>query len=280
MYRWLSGCDLVTKKCIFDILKNNRRWRCYFDIVVIWLQKNVSLIFWTTRAGYARLGRWLWFGYKKMYLWYSEQRKEVGSYGETRCDLVTKKCIFDILNNLSQMQTFWQVVVIWLQKNVSLIFWTTSPASLIEIRMLWFGYKKMYLWYSEQRLTSGGFITISCDLVTKKCIFDILNNFITARSPSCIVVIWLQKNVSLIFWTTGIIPELQDESCDLVTKKCIFDILNNGDSSDKWKKEVVIWLQKNVSLIFWTTRHSMQFPHPMLWFGYKKMYLWYSEQRT
>ena len=91
--------------------------------------------------------------------------------------------------------------MIWLQKNVSLIFWTTQIDLMNKAMELWFGYKKMYLWYSEQQ------------------------QYVDETGK--VVVIWLQKNVSLIFWTTVNQKQRLGISCDLVTKKCIFDILNN-----------------------------------------------------
>ena len=215
---------------------------------MICLQKNVSLIFWT-----------------KQQFW---------MHRTIRCDLVTKKCIFDILNNARKTTSSWDTVVIWLQKNVSLIFWTTHIFTNTMWYTLWFGYKKMYLWYSEQHLGVNEHIRVSCDLVTKKCIFDILNNLINPNMVFFIVVIWLQKNVSLIFWTTSLSQKERDNCCDLVTKKCIFDILNNKSICNPPRTVVVIWLQKNVSLIFWTTARIWTSSSCLLWFGYKKMYLW------
>ena len=220
----------------------------------------------------------LWFGYKKMYLWYSEQQCWNTTQVRWSCDLVTKKCIFDILNNQPAWINYMTAVVIWLQKNVSLIFWTTESRKDASKAQLWFGYKKMYLWYSEQQENPFYCVIVCCDLVTKKCIFDILNNGGSFVIKLPIVVIWLQKNVSLIFWTTDgeITPD--EWSCDLVTKKCIFDILNNISWFAVLQGVVVIWLQKNVSLIFWTTWDAYKAFKEQLWFGYKKMYLWYSEQ--
>ena len=195
MYLWYSeqpaeikavsdySCDLVTKKCIFDILNNVMSLTSLWLIVVIWLQKNVSLIFWTTAVGALDTTWGLWFGYKKMYLWYSEQQPPRVPEGLYSCDLVTKKCIFDILNNDVALAPFFDTVVIWLQKNVSLIFWTTSSFRCLAIFSLWFGYKKMYLWYSEQQHQPEVWLTSCCDLVTKKCIFDILNNFVFHHIP-------------------------------------------------------------------------------------------------
>ena len=118
----------------------------------------------------------LWFAFKKLYLWYSEQRN---------------------FSMNAQVE-----VVICFQKIVSLIFWTTASNRISKSTELWFAFKKLYLWYSEQLFVVSITYSICCDLLSKNCIFDILNNVYFCHIFDDVVVICFQKIVSLIFWTT------------------------------------------------------------------------------
>ena len=79
---WIS-CDLLSKICIFDIL-NNRRVRD--------LHK-----------------RMLWFAFKNLYLWYSEQHDIVNSlfYTELWGMLENKKLLFGIKKSRSHGGIFY-----------------------------------------------------------------------------------------------------------------------------------------------------------------------------
>jgi len=217
---------LLSKNCIFDILNNQKSrgakiqllwiafkklylWyseqpnivRLNNKVVVNCFQKIVSLIFWTTPVYTEPLSGELWIAFKKLYLWYSEQQEAWQSWS---CKVVN--CF---------------------QKIVSLIFWTTSLRMLCSTDKLWIAFKKLYLWYSEQRCLFITTDTVSCELLSKNCIFDILNNIFISIWRYCKVVNCFQKIVSLIFWTTHILCLFQASCCELLSKNCIFDILNN-----------------------------------------------------
>ena len=172
----LFSCDLLSKICIFDILNNRYTNMSIVDSVVICFQKFVSLIFWTTNNNNVSTGYMLWFAFKNLYLWYSEQQKPSKPLRTLSCDLLSKICIFDILNNMFP--------------------------ELPEFGWLWFAFKNLYLWYSEQHMQLYGVVKFSCDLLSKICIFDILNNILLCIKSEDTVVICFQKFVSLIFWTT------------------------------------------------------------------------------
>ena len=143
------------------------------------------------------------------------------------CELLSKNCIFDILNNFQ------------------------IPAT--AKRWLWIAFKKLYLWYSEQHQVRTVIGEISCELLSKNCIFDILNNLIRIFRQVVAVVNCFQKIVSLIFWTTKMRFSFTKSGCELLSKNCIFDILNNLENFSN--------------------------PRTLLWIAFKKLYLWYSEQR-
>ena len=139
------------------------------------------------------------------------------------------------------------------QKFVSLIFWATIRRNRLS--------------------------RLSCELLSKVCIFDILSNRKSNMHRKTLVVNCFQKFVSLIFWATNFdkvketiklwiafkslylwyseqlekIKEKQELGCELLSKVCIFDILSNSILFEK--------------------------PKIVLWIAFKSLYLWYSEQQ-
>ena len=144
------SCELLSKNCIFDILNNIEHGRTVLNKVVNCFQKIVSLIFWTTFKIFLTIGCTLWIAFKKLYLWYSEQRRVEDVWTANGCELLSKNCIFDILNNSLLVGDVTSKVVNCFQKIVSLIFWTTDSPLLSINDLLWIAFKKLYLWYSEQ----------------------------------------------------------------------------------------------------------------------------------
>ena len=127
--RYPASCELLSKNCIFDILNNHQ--------VFLWFS-------------------WLlWIAFKKLYLWYSEQRIFILNHHGESCELLSKNCIFDILNNAPDFFNTSKYVVNCFQKIVSLIFWTTYPVHILLPNLLWIAFKKLYLWYSEQQDNKG-----------------------------------------------------------------------------------------------------------------------------
>jgi len=192
--------------------------------------------------------------------------------------LLSKNCIFDILNNIRK--------------------------AVKDGAVLWIAFKKLYLWYSEQlyitiysllgvvncfqKIVSLIFWTTfqrmvtdgrSCELLSKNCIFDILNNSNWNTIIKVLVVNCFQKIVSLIFWTTTENGGVRSYRCELLSKNCIFDILNNHCKFNILMSTVVNCFQKIVSLIFWTTTALNASASIGLWIAFKKLYLWYSEQQ-
>jgi len=242
-------------------------------------QKIVSLIFWTTPLATTSKLLSLWIAFKKLYLWYSEQRKSKRWKRVWSCELLSKNCIFDILNNSTSIPKSVLAVVNCFQKIVSLIFWTTFNYEFSSPLLLWIAFKKLYLWYSEQQQFERCFFHDCCELLSKNCIFDILNNWLSHLNKRLHVVNCFQKIVSLIFWTTSkgmwemnyqlwiafkklylwyseqphFNADMICGSCELLSKNCIFDILNNKIHIFLFFICVVNCFQKIVSLIFWTT---------------------------
>ena len=121
--------------------------------------------------------------------------------------------------------------------------------------------------------------SIYCELLSKVCIFDILSNKEYADGWGIGVVNCFQKFVSLIFWATSITWKSNmyrlwiafkslylwyseqpiiyinhfKNSCELLSKVCIFDILSNEYCKLPYTNQ--------------------------LWIAFKSLYLWYSEQQ-
>ena len=172
-------------------------------MVVNCFQNSVSLIFWTTLMNTIIHEIVLWIAFKILYLWYSEQLRFPRISATSGCELLSKFCIFDILNNLHSGHTQQGEVVNCFQNSVSLIFWTTSFRELKSTRELWIAFKILYLWYSEQLPATTRLLRTGCELLSKFCIFDILNNLWPGIYAAFLVVNCFQNSVSLIFWTTG-----------------------------------------------------------------------------
>ena len=144
----------------------------------------------------------LWIAFKSLYLWYSEQQNLTEEQTELSCELLSKVCIFDILSNKAYEKKHWKHVVNCFQKFVSLIFWATRTRSDQPWDELWIAFKSLYLWYSEQQNLTDEQANLSCELLSKVCIFDILSNTGISTKIIMQVVNCFQKFVSLIFWAT------------------------------------------------------------------------------
>jgi len=67
----------------------------------------------------------------------------------------------------------------------------------MQSEQLWFAFKKLYLWLDKQPLSKLGHVTERCDLLSKNCIFDLINNQALTALYDDEVVICFQKIVSL-----------------------------------------------------------------------------------
>ena len=166
----------------------------------------------------------LWFAFKKLYLWSDKQLRKWQSEWWCRCDLLSKNCIFDLINNQTKINT-------------------------IQL-LLWFAFKKLYLWSDKQRLHKIYDYEISCDLLSKNCIFDLINNTLS--------LLWVLKVLWFAFKKLYLWSDKQPSSaapgngvsCDLLSKNCIFDLINNLSGVVGALNVVVICFQKIVSLIW------------------------------
>ena len=218
----LNGCELLSKNCIFDIL-NNERYNP-FILTPLWIAfKNCICWYSEQQCGAKQRMMFLLWLLLKLYLWYSEQ------LGVSK----NEKLIVVVLSKIVSL-IFWTTRMHgWngrsccelLSKIVSLIFWTTLRCGWMTNTRCG-AFKKLYLWYSEQIILNLNNYQLSCELLSKNCIFDILNTWCFNCSKLLAVV---------------------------VLSKIIFDILNNFSWIIPWVIVVVNCFQKIVSLIFWTT---------------------------
>jgi len=246
------SCDLLSKNCIFTLNYNFALPVSKIAAVVICFQKIVSLL-WITTKGYkcSLIGSCdllsknciftlnynilllmimfpqLWFAFKKLYLYSELQLLQNLDPALPSCDLLSKNCIFTLNYNIS--------VVIRI------------------ILLLWFAFKKLYLYSELQHHIHINAFWSSCDLLSKNCIFTLNYNQFYFLSVDRIVVICFQKIVSLLWITTKsnaiasqkklwfafkklyLYSELQLDrfvylqyrSCDLLSKNCIFTLNYN-----------------------------------------------------
>ena len=144
---------------------------------------------------------------------------------------------------------------------------------------LWIAFKNLYLCSLKQRSVEHRLIFLSCELLSKTCIFALWNNQRGQRHWQHRVVNCFQKLVSLLFETTGWVNtdsihalwiafknlylcSLKQPSveflpilpgCELLSKTCIFALWNNFVFRICFGLFVVNCFQKLVSLLFETT---------------------------
>ena len=219
---------------------------------MICFQKIVSLFWRTTRGLFFRKASALWFAFKKLYLCSDEQ---------PIMDICKKVC-----------------VVICFQKIVSLFWRTTNSIRLICRFVLWFAFKKLYLCSDEQQLQfplHQPFVVI--------CFQKIVSLFwrtTNIKLSTCALWLWFafKKLYLCSDEQLEIMSKLVAESCDLLSKNCIFVLTNNLISIVRLILQVVICFQKIVSL-FWRTTYCDGIASGMrLWFAFKKLYLCSDEQ--
>ena len=273
-----NRCDLLSKVCIFGIRNNGGFIAAAAIYVVTCSQKFVSLVSGTTDPAHRAAGTTLWLALKSLYLWYPEQRNVKLIIPFNCCDLLSKVCIFGIRNNQIRRKQAGDWVVTCSQKFVSLVSGTTD------------------------KISTGG--DRGCDLLSKVCIFGIRNNVWWNVITIHFVVTCSQKFVSLVSGTTcdrqsfydyelwlalkslylwypeqpEMRPVTDWDSCDLLSKVCIFGIRNNAWLSMMHLSSVVTCSQKFVSLVSGTTKAWTRDGHSRLWLALKSLYLWYPEQ--
>ena len=92
-------CDLLSKFSIFDVVNNHNFPQIILSLVVICFQNFRSLMSWTTTLPYNEVKDPLWFAFKIFDLWCREQRLLDNITQTSRCDLLSKFSIFDVVNN-------------------------------------------------------------------------------------------------------------------------------------------------------------------------------------
>jgi len=181
--------------------------------------------------------------------------------------------------------------------------WTTWKNWTRMAFLLWFAFKIFDLWCREQQQCENVRNSQGCDLLSKFSIFDVVNNQSPALPRYAMVVICLQNFRSLMSWTTYKIRRIEGDSCDLLSKFSIFDVVNNKFSGWCYNLHVVICFQNFRSLMSWTTAPTYQqvpfrcdllskfsifdvvnnpatgfIIYLMLWFAFKIFDLWCREQ--
>ena len=120
---------------------------------------------------------------------------------QSSCELVSKFCIFVIWNSLIMTQSYLTSVVNWFQNFVSLwsetvngrkcesksscelvskfcifVIWNSFIMKQIIVKMLWIGFKILYLCDLKQYKFERIMANYGCELVSKFCIFVIWNS--------------------------------------------------------------------------------------------------------
>ena len=96
----LSGCELLSFYCIFEIQHNNQRIGETWIKVVNCFHFTVSLRYNTTNNLSHCTWLTLWIAFILLYLWDTTQRIDFSSIILAGCELLSFYCIFEIQHNL------------------------------------------------------------------------------------------------------------------------------------------------------------------------------------
>ena len=144
--------------------------------------------------------------------------------------------------------------------------------------MLWIAFKNLYLWHRKQHSAWICVCFCCCELLLKICIFDIGNSQTLQAFQVRTVVNCFQKFVSLTSETAYHKKGTEDESCELLSKICIFDIGNSRLWVHTYTPVVVNCFQKFVSLTSETAHGDFNNDFNKLWIAFKNLYLWHRKQ--
>ena len=171
-----TGCELLSKICIFVVWNNIPLWVLSSSSVVNCFQKFVSLLSETTYCCINTCGNGLWIAFKNLYLCCLKQRRYLRSSLHYCCELLSKICIFVVWNNIILANANNNSVVNCFQKFVSLLSETTKLHGYIWRYKLWIAFKNLYLCCLKQLNFTGIYGGTSCELLSKICIFVVWNN--------------------------------------------------------------------------------------------------------
>ena len=144
------SCELLSKECIFDIIDN---------LLLKWHK-----------------GLLLWIAFKRVYLWYYRQPAISLKAKASSCELLSKECIFDIIDNRPSNSP--RDNQLWIAfKRVYLWYYRQQVSTyLLKLNRLWIAFKRVYLWYYRQQQRVLKHLRLRCELLSKECIFDIIDN--------------------------------------------------------------------------------------------------------
>ena len=144
----------------------------------------------------------MWLALKLVPLWYQQQLKAHDNIQVPSCDLLENSYLCGISNNIV-FSAFTSIgVVICLKIRTFVVSATTNWSKNWWIKMLWFAWKFVPLWYQQQRYATNIFTSTCCDLLENSYLCGISNN--NRRRPRAFkrVVICLKIRTFVVSATT------------------------------------------------------------------------------
>ena len=145
----------------------------------------------------------MWFAWKYLPLWYQQQRIHPLHRPRTCCDLLKNIYLCGINNNWIRLNNFYSPVVICLKISTFVVSTTTKTAFWGLLKLLWFAWKYLPLWYQQQRIGSKWSSCCSCDLLENIYLCGINNNIALFFSAFSAVVICLKISTFVVSTTTS-----------------------------------------------------------------------------
>ena len=291
---------MLSKICIFVVWNNKRNLFLNVGTVVNCFQKFVSLLSETTQYHEVNEYIKLWIAFKNLYLCCLKQPLLIGYVNTPSCELLSKICIFVVWNNpyhfgashcpvvncfqkfvsllsettLSPLHIHLLWVVNCFQKFVSLLSETTVIAACADGVKLWIAFKNLYLCCLKQQAMRCLSCFVSCELLSKICIFVVWNNCFLLYSSAYSVVNCFQKFVSLLSETTGSLSVQSNRVLWIAFKNlylcCLKQLihLRLNESRRLWIafKNLYLCCLKQLSFANWLRLRP-------LWIAFKNLYL-------
>ena len=271
----------------------------------------------------------LWFAWKFVPLWYQQQQELKDIAINFRCDLLENSYLCGISNNAIRscwtcirLWFAWKFVPLWYQQQLitkrpliqvccdllensylcgisnNLYFYTS------KMKLLWFAWKFVPLWYQQQPRFFAALLDSSCDLLENSYLCGISNNPPARLTAYQDVVICLKIRTFVVSATTSTTSTLltnllwfawkfvplwyQQQQrnmeqrlnfcCDLLENSYLCGISNNRLISAKQRWAVVICLKIRTFVVSATTWWNNVAAILRLWFAWKFVPLWYQQQ--
>ena len=195
--------------------------------VVICLKISIFVVSNTTNIAFQSGDKLLWFAWKFLSLWYQTQLYSLHWRMTMSCDLLENFYLCGIKHNLKNQRQILKTVVICLKISIFVVSNTTSSNRCHCLRLLWFAWKFLSLWYQTQHERHIAEPVNGCDLLENFYLCGIKHNPKIYHYEEEVVVICLKISIFVVSNTTGCQTAYSRNCCDLLENFYLCGIKHN-----------------------------------------------------